>query len=87
MNPRPEKYITPKEVQSLFDEQGISYHVKYWRLVIKQCPHSVKGGRYIRWSDVWSWWLLNPDYLPFSRKGRKVASGGAEMPAVQSAGL
>lgn len=87
MSPRPEKFITPKEVKSKFDEQGICYHVRYWRFAIRACPDAIKGGRYVRYSDIWSWWILNPDFVPYSRKLRKVASARAASSAVPPAAV
>jgi len=82
MTPRPEKFITPKEVQSKFEEVGICYHVRYWRFAIKKCPEAIKGGRFVRYSDIWSWWMLNPDFVPYSRKLRKVTLSRAALPEV-----
>lgn len=85
MLPRPEKFITPKEVQSLFESNGLHYHVRYWRAAMKLCPEAIKGGRFVRWSDIWSWWMLNPDFVPYSRKLRKIALARRALPVVNPA--
>jgi hypothetical protein len=64
---RAEPYLTPKEVQARMEEQGVRYSVPYWRAVLRQCPASIRRGRFARWSDVWAWWLLNPDWSPYAR--------------------
>jgi hypothetical protein len=87
MSPRPEKFITPKEVQSKFEELGICYHVRYWRFAIKACPQSVKDGRFVKWSDIWTWWMMNPDFVPYSRKAEKVALSRAGLPVVTPASV
>ena len=47
-------------------ELGIVQHYDYWRAGIRACPYSIRGKR-VRFSDFWSWWLLNPGWRPFGR--------------------
>lgn len=51
----------------LFREQGVTIHYRYARAIIAACPHSVHR-RYVRFSDAWTWWVLNPGFQPFSEK-------------------
>lgn len=59
-----------KELVELFRGQGVDIHYGYARAIIRACPQSVRG-RYVHFSEAWSWWVLNPDFLPFSEKGPK----------------
>lgn len=63
-----------KELTSYFEAQGVRIHYGYARALIRACPLTVRG-RYIRPSEAWSWWILNPDFLPFSEKEEKSAKG------------
>lgn len=63
----PEPYRSPKEVQQLMDAQGICYSVAYWRAAMKVCPSTIKGGRFVRLSELWAWWSANPNWKPWGR--------------------
>lgn len=63
-----------KELTSFFEAQGVRIHYGYARALIRSCPLTVRG-RYIRPSEAWSWWILNPEFLPFSGKEDKSAKG------------
>jgi hypothetical protein len=52
----------------LFARQGVHIHYRYARHIIANCPDAVRG-RYIRFSDAWTWWQLNPGWKPYSKKG------------------
>lgn len=65
-----EKLIMAKELVDHFEQQGVTIHYHYARAIIARCPQSVRG-RYVRASDAWSWWVLNPGFQPFSEKGEK----------------
>lgn len=59
-----------KELVDRFAEQGVTLHYRYCRAIIARCPRTVRG-RYIKFSDAWTWWILNPGFQPFSEKGEK----------------
>lgn len=59
-----EPLVMAAQLTLLFARQGVHIHYRYARELIKACPHSVRG-RYIRFSDAWTWWVLNPNFRPF----------------------
>lgn len=59
-----------KDLVDLWEEQGVKIHYRYARALMDACPQTQRG-RYIRFPDAWSWWLLNPDFAPFSEKPPK----------------
>ena len=65
-----EKLVMAKELTDLFSRQGVEIHYRYARAIIATCPLAVRA-RYIRFSDAWDWWVLNPNFQPFSEKGEK----------------
>ncbi len=67
-----EKLVMAKELTDLFAQQGVEIHYRYARAIISRCPRAVRC-RYIRFSDAWTWWVLNPGFQPFSAKGEKSA--------------
>lgn len=68
-----DKLVMAKELTDLFEQQGVKIHYRYARAIIDQCPNAVRK-RYIRFSDAWTWWMLNPDFKPFSGKVAKSAT-------------
>jgi hypothetical protein len=68
--PAQEKLVMAKELTDLFANEGVTIHYHYAREIIAACPQAVRR-RYIRFSDAWSWWVLNPGFQPFSEKGPK----------------
>lgn len=65
-----EKLVMAKELVDLFKAQGVEIHYRYARAIVAQCPQTVRR-RYIKFSDAWTWWILNPGFQPFSEKGEK----------------
>ncbi len=63
-----EKLIMAKELVDCFQSQGVDISYRYARAIIAACPHAVRA-RYVRFSDAWNWWLLNPGFQPFSTLG------------------
>lgn len=63
---RPEPYLMAKEIASRFCELGIYMADEYARELIRATPQSVRG-KYARWSDCWTFYNLNPEWMPFSR--------------------
>lgn len=74
-----------KELVDRFAEQGVTIHYRYARALIAQCPRAVRG-RYIRFSDAWTWWVLNPGFQPFSGKGEKSDTTRSLSQSLASAG-
>lgn len=70
MQARPEKYLTAKEIAAEFEERGIPIHVDYARAIIRELGARTLAvrGKYARFSDAWDFWVLNPGWMPFSRK-------------------
>jgi hypothetical protein len=64
--PRKEPYLMAKEIASMFRELGIPMADEYARELIRATPQNVRG-KYARWSDAWTFYTLNPDWMPFSR--------------------
>ena len=62
-----------KELTDRFAEQGVSIGYRYARAIIAQCPRTVRG-RYIKFSDAWTWWVLNPGFQPHSQKPEKLTT-------------
>ncbi len=60
-----------KELVDRFAEQGVTIGYRYARAIVAQCPTTVRG-RYIKFSDAWTWWVLNPGFQPFSEKPEKL---------------
>lgn len=69
----PEKFVIAKQLTELFHQRGVPIHYRYARALVTQCPHTVHG-RYVRFSDAWTWWTQTPAFRPFSVKKRKPAS-------------
>lgn len=65
-----EKLVMAKELTDLFATQGVQIHYHYARELIAACPQNVRG-RYIKFSDAWNWWVLNPSFRPFAEKEQK----------------
>jgi hypothetical protein len=63
-----EPLVMAAQLTLLFARQGVHIHYRYARELIAACPHSVRK-RYIKFSDAWSWWVLNPGFRPFSEQG------------------
>ena len=59
-----EKLIMAKELVDCFGTQGVSISYRYARAVLVACPSTVRG-RYIRFSEAWTWWVLKTDFRPF----------------------
>jgi len=70
---QPEKLVMAKELTDLFAAQGVQIGYRYARAIIAQCPTAVRG-RYIKFSDAWTWWILNPGFQPFSGKAEKLTT-------------
>ena len=68
---QPEVYLDCPALQARMRQAGIVRHYDYWRALIRECPCSIRG-EYIRFSDAWTWWSLNPAWRPFSRREEKV---------------
>ncbi len=70
MSPRPEKYLTAKEIAAEFDARGIPIHVDYARAIIRELGvrNLALRSKYAKFSDAWDFWVLNPGWMPFSRK-------------------
>jgi hypothetical protein len=62
-----EKMIMGKELRDAFAQRGITLHYVYCRELIRACPKSVRQ-RYIKFTDAWDFWVLNPGWQPFSKK-------------------
>jgi hypothetical protein len=75
MNEPAEKLVMAKELVDLFKKQGVEIGYRYARAVIAACPRAVRG-RYVKFSDAWTWWVLNPGFQPFSEKGEKLTNTG-----------
>jgi len=56
-----------KELVDYFEQQQITIDYAYARALIVACPASIRY-RYIRAGDAWSWWVLHPEFKPFSKK-------------------
>jgi hypothetical protein len=71
--PKPEKYLTAKEIAYEFEDLGIRLSVDYVRAIIHELTSRKKAirNKYARFSDCWDFWTLNPDYMPFSDKPQK----------------
>jgi hypothetical protein len=67
-----EQLVMAKELTDLFAREGVQIHYRYARAIIAECPQTVRG-RYIRFSDAWTWWCLHPGFMPFSEKPEKSA--------------
>jgi len=65
---KPEPYLTPKEVQARMEEHNVYRIVPYWRRAMRACPASIRRGRYVRFTALWEWWLLNPDWVDRPRR-------------------
>lgn len=65
-----ERYLTAKEIAAAFDERGIPMHVDYARALIRelQTRGLALRNKYAKFSDCWDFWVLNPGWMPFSRK-------------------
>lgn len=74
-----------KELTDRFAEQGVSIGYRYARAIIAQCPRTVRG-RYIKFSDAWTWWVLNPGFQPFSEKPEKLTTAGTLSRSLTTAG-
>jgi hypothetical protein len=70
MTVRSERLVMAKQLVDLFGAQGVDIHYRYARAIIAECPQAVRG-RYILFSDAWTWWCLHPGFLPFSEKAQK----------------
>lgn len=64
-----------KDLVDLFFEQGVTIHYRYARALMDACPHTQRA-RYISFPKAWDWWLLNPDFQPFSARGDKSDTTG-----------
>lgn len=82
---KPEQLVMAKELTDLFAAQGVQIGYRYARAIIAQCPAAVRG-RYIRFSDAWTWWILNPGFQPFSGKSEKLTTTGTLSQALARAG-
>jgi len=69
-----------KELVDHFAAQGIEIHYAYAREIIKACPQSIRG-RYVKASEAWSWWVLHPEFKPFTERPPTVGAtlGFSEM--------
>ncbi len=74
--PKPEPLVMAKELTSYFEQQGVHIGYGYARALIRACPLSIRG-RFIRPSEAWSWWVLNPDFAPYSEKDGKLETTAA----------
>jgi len=59
--------VMAKELVDYFKAQGIEIHYAYAREIIKACPHAIRQ-RYVLPSRAWSWWVLTPEFKPFSER-------------------
>lgn len=75
MSAREEKLVMAKELVDLFAAQGVEISYRYARAIIAACPQAVRG-RYVLFTDAWTWWVLNPGFRPFSEKGEKSTTAG-----------
>lgn len=75
MSEAPEKLVMAKELVDLFKDQGVEISYRYARAIIAQCPLAVRG-RYVRFGDAWTFWVLNPGFMPFSEKTEKSTNTG-----------
>lgn len=64
-----EKYLDTAGVQARMRELGIARHYDYWKAAVRDCPHSVRA-EVVRFSDLWNWWSLSPEWRPFARRVR-----------------
>src|ERR1035437_5599081 len=64
-----ERLLMAKELADGFLEHGVTISYHYARAILKTCPQTVRS-RYIKFSDAWTWWNANPDFRPFSEKGK-----------------
>jgi hypothetical protein len=65
-----ERLVMAKELVDLFAAEGVSIGYRYARHIIKKCPQTVRG-RYVKFSDAWTFWVLNPGFRPFGEGGDK----------------
>jgi hypothetical protein len=61
---RNERLVMAKELTEYFAAQGVTISYAYARAVIEACPQSIRH-RYVRPSDAWTFWVLNPGFRPF----------------------
>lgn len=69
-NEKTEPLVMAKELTDLFSQQGVEISYRYARALLARCPLAIRG-RYIKFSDAWSWWVLNPGFQPFGEKPGK----------------
>jgi hypothetical protein len=63
---RPEPYLMAKEIAAKFRELGMPMADEYARELIRATPQNVRG-KYARWTDAWTFYTLNPQWMPYSR--------------------
>ena len=79
MNPKPDKpepYLMAKELSYRLCELGIEHTDDYVRACLRAMPPMMAPRhKHARWSDFWTWYCLNPDFMPFSRDPARRGAG------------
>lgn len=71
--PKPEKYLSVKEIAYEFSDRGIPLGIDYVRIIVHELTRRGLAirGRYCRMSDAWNLWCFTPDWMPYSRHEEK----------------
>jgi hypothetical protein len=63
----PKDLVMAKELVDYFAQQQVTIHYAYARALIVACPAAIRD-RYVHAGDAWTWWVLHPEFKPFTER-------------------